>query len=351
MEFNHFLSSFYPDTNYGGAKLYKDMVEQAKAADDLGYASVSIPEHHLINVLLTPAPLQMAVRVASETRHLKIVTAVAVLPLHDMRIFAGEVSMADILCEGRLVLGVGRGAFGYEMGRMGVPLESSREKFEESLDVLRTLLSEEEVSWNGKYYQFEPLTIMPRPLTQPLPEMMVAVMNPEGIYTCAKRGLHVQTTPLQGTHEYMLEQVNAFIRGKEERGEAGKGQKLSLLRVAWPATSDKDRAAKLHGANDYYERFDNVFSGPGEVSHGAIKPLPATRTLDELADNTLVCTQQELIDRLGLYADAGVDEIALNFNIGFEQSETLDAMQRFAEEIIPLFSKRKHSPRGVMETP
>ena len=117
----------------------------------------------------------------------------------------------------------------------------------------------------------------------------------------------------------MVEQVNAFIRGKEERGEAGKGQQLSLLRVAWPATSDKDRAAKLHGANDYYERFDNVFSGPGEVSHGAIKPLPATRTLDELADNTLVCTQQELIDRLGLYADAGVDEIALNFNIGFEQ--------------------------------
>ena len=346
MEFNHFLSSFYPDTNYGGVRLYRDMVEQARAADQLGYASVSIPEHHLINVLLTPAPLQMAVRVASETEHVKIVTAVAVLPLHDMRIFAGEVSMADILCEGRLVLGVGRGAFGYEMARLGVPLEISREKFEESLDVLRALLSEEEVSWNGKYYQFEPLTIMPRPLTQPMPEMMIAVMNPDGIYACAKRGLHVQTTPLQATNEYMLAQVNAFIRGKQERGEAGKGQQLSLLRVGWPATSDADREAKLKGANSYYERFDNVFSGPGEVSHGAIKPLPASRTLAELADNTLVCTKQEMIDRLGLYDEAGVDEVALNFNIGFEQSETLEAMHRFAEEIIPHFSKKA---RGVTE--
>ena len=53
---------------------------------------------------------------------------------------------------GRLVLGVGRGAFGYEMGRMGVPLEISSEKFDESLEVLIALLSEEEVSWNGKYY-------------------------------------------------------------------------------------------------------------------------------------------------------------------------------------------------------
>lgn len=342
MEFNHFLSSYYPDTSYGGARLYGDMLDQARTADALGYASVSIPEHHLINILLMPAPLQMAVRVASETEHVQIVTAVAVLPLHDMRILAGEVAMADILCEGRLVLGVGRGAFGYEMGRMGVPLDISREKFDESLSVLTTLLSEEEVGWDGTYYKFEPLTIMPRPLTQPMPHMMIAVMNPQGIYACARRGLHVQTTPLQGTNAYMLEQVEAFRRGKAERGEAGKHQQLSLLRVGWPAKDERDKQAKLRLANGYYERFDNVFSGPGEVSHGAIKPLPANCSLEELADNTLVCTRDEMIERLGMYADAGIDEVALNFNIGAGQEETLEAMHRFAEEIIPHFTKLKH---------
>ena len=64
MEFNHFLSSYLPDPNYGGKRLFDDMVEQAKTADRLGYQSVSIPEHHLINILLSPAPLQMAVKVA-----------------------------------------------------------------------------------------------------------------------------------------------------------------------------------------------------------------------------------------------------------------------------------------------
>ena len=339
MEFNHFLSSFFPDTSYGGPKLYADMLQQARTADALGYATVSIPEHHLINILLTPAPLQMAVRVATETKRVKISTAVAVLPLHDMRIFAGEVSMADILCDGRLVLGVGRGAFGYEMGRMGVPLEISSEKFDESLEVLIALLSEEEVSWNGKYYQFEPLTIMPRPLTQPMPNLMVAVMNPKGIYAYAKKGMHIQTTPLQGTNEYMLKQVDAFHQGKTDQGEAGFEQQISLLRVGWPATSEDDKKEKLKLANGYYERFDNVFTGPGRVHHGQIEPMPASLSMDELSANTLVCTRNEMIDRLGIYADAGIDEISLNFNINAGQEQTLEAMHRFAEEVMPHFSR------------
>ena len=85
MEFNHFLSAYYPDPRYGGDRLYADMLAQARLADALGYASVSIPEHHLINILLNPAPLLMAVKLAAETKRVRLMTSVAVLPLHDMR--------------------------------------------------------------------------------------------------------------------------------------------------------------------------------------------------------------------------------------------------------------------------
>ena len=57
MEFNHFLSSYFPDPSYGGHRLFADMLEQAQAAERLGYHGVTIPEHHLINILLTPSPL------------------------------------------------------------------------------------------------------------------------------------------------------------------------------------------------------------------------------------------------------------------------------------------------------
>lgn len=338
MEFNHFLSSFFPDPSYGGQRLYADMIEQARHAEALGFASVSVPEHHLINILLTPAPLQMAVKIASETKRVKIVTSVAVLPLHDMRTYAGELIMTDILTDGRLILGIGRGAFPFELGRLGVSIDESREKFDESLNVLQALLTREEVSWQGKYYNFEPLTVMPRP-ERPI-QMMLAAMVPDAIYHSVKRGLHIQTTPLQGSKEHMLEQVSAFTRGRDELGAAGTHLTLSLLRVCFVAENEADKRRKAELAYGYYERFDNVHVwGPGIVEHGVIKPLPPKLSVDELMENTLIGTPEELIEKLSVYAEAGVDETIVNMNIGASQAETLDGMQRFAEEVMPHFTK------------
>ena len=111
MEFSIQLSADYPDKSYGGDRVYRDMLDQAVLADTLGYDAVSLTEHHLINVLMMPAPLQFAVKIAAHTEQIKILTCVVVLPLHDMRILAGEVVVADIFCDQRLMLGVGRGAY------------------------------------------------------------------------------------------------------------------------------------------------------------------------------------------------------------------------------------------------
>ena len=339
MKFCIQLSAYYPDKSYGGDRVYADMLEQAVLADKLGYDAVAMTEHHLINILMMPAPLQFAVKIASMTKNINIMTAVVVLPLHDMRILAGELVCADIFTDGRLMLGMGRGAFGFEMDRLGVPLEISREKFDESLNLLQALLTEEEVSWNGKYYQFEPLTIMPRPV-RPL-RMMMAVLSPVAIYHCTKRGFHIQTTPLAGSHQYMLDQVNAFNRGKEELGEAGKDLTLSLSRVCFLAQNERDRQAKVQLAHDYYGRFDNIYiNGPGIVEAGMIKPLPRQCSIEETEANLTICTPSEMIDKLGPYAEAGIDRFIMNVNFGANQTETLECIQRFAEEVMPHFTIR-----------
>ncbi|MEM7564938.1 MAG: LLM class flavin-dependent oxidoreductase, partial [Pseudomonadota bacterium] len=316
MDFSIQLSAYYPDKSYGGDRVYQDMLEQARCADRFGYESVGITEHHLLNILMMPAPLQFAVKIASQTEQINIVTAVCVLPLHDMRTFAGELVCADIFTDHRLMVGVGRGAFGFEMDRMEVPLDISREKFDESLNVLQALLAEEEVSWDGKYYQFDSLTIMPRPVKD-IP-LMMAVLAPEAIYHCTKRGFHIQTTPLSGDHQHMLDQVNAFNRGKEELGEVGAHQTLSLSRVTFLSHSKSDRQRKIQMAHDYYSRFDNVFTGPGIVEHGMIKPLPRKMTVDQTAENLTICTPSEMIDKLAPYAEAGVDRFIMNINFGVE---------------------------------
>ena len=341
MDFNHFLTSYMPDPNIGSKIHFQNMVEQSILAEKLGYKTVSIPEHHLINLLMMPSPLQMAVKIASLTKNISVSTSVAVLPLHDMRTYAGEVSTADILTDGRLILGVARGAFPWEMERLGTPIDHSKEKFIESLEVLQKLLAEEEVSFKGNYYNFDALTIMPRPITQPVP-IMIAAMDPKSIKSAASRGFHVQSTVLSGTKKLLMERVNAFKEGCEELGEKGKLLKLSMQRMMFVAKDQDDVEKKNRLAYEYYKRFDNMFTGPGKVKNGNIVPLPRKQSFEEMKENLLICTINELIDKLSIYAEAGIDEFIISSSFGQEQNETLDSMQKISEEIIPYFKNSKY---------
>ena len=338
MEFSIQLSADYPDKSYGGDAVYADMLNQAELADNFGFDAVSITEHHLMNCLMMPAPLQFAVKIAAHTSRVKIMTSIVVLPLHDMRTYAGEVVVADILTDGRLMLGVGRGAFKYEMERLGVPMDETQSRFNESLDVLQALLEQEEVSWDGDYYKFDPITIMPRPLKPGGPGMMMAVMNPEGIYQCTKRGFHIQTTPLSGNHQLLLDQVEGFNNAKHEMGDEGTELTLSLSRVGFVANSVAEKKTIIEQADRYYSRFDNVFTGPGIVENGMVKPLPRKQSIEDLAESLLIGTPQEITDKLEPYQKLGIDRVIINPNFGCDAQLTLDALQCFAEEVVPNFT-------------
>ena len=97
---------------------------------------------------------------------------------------------------------------------------------------------------------------MPRPVRDI--SMMMAVMHPDGIYACTKRGFHIQTTPLAGNHQLLVDQVGGFTRAKGEMGEDGAHLTLTLSRVAHVAHSDAERQRKLEMAHRYYSRFDTV---------------------------------------------------------------------------------------------
>ena len=295
MDFNHFLTSYMPDPNIGSKQHFKHMLDQSVLAEKLGYVAVSIPEHHLVNLLMMPSPLQMAVKISSLTNKIRLSTSVAVLPIHDMRTFAGEVTTADILTEGRLVLGVGRGAFAWELDRLGTPIESSKEKFIESLEVLNSLLSKENYSFKGKYYNFNAITIMPRPISDQVP-IMIAAMDPSSIRNAAAKGYHVQSTVLSGTKKLLLERVNAFKEGQQDAGENGKLLRLSMQRMAYAAKDENDAKEKNLLAYEYYKRFDNMYTGPGKVNKGLIEPLPRAQTLEEMTENLIICPINEMID-------------------------------------------------------
>ena len=330
MDFVHFLSTHMLDPQTGGKRLYADTLAQAVHAETCGYRGVGIPEHHLVNILLIPSPLQMAVAIAARTERVKLVTSICQLPIRDMRVFAGEVVQAQALCGGRLMLGVGKGAFGFETGRIGVPMEETKARFEEALAVLEALLTQEEVSWDGDHYRFDALTIMPRP-EDPIP-LMLGVMAPQGIEAAARKGYHVQTTPLSAAHGVLESQVAAFHRGHE----AGPGgNRLSLQRGVYLVRSEAERRRMVDLAQVYYSSFDNVFGGPGIVDAGIIRPLPRAQTAEELAGNLIICQKDEMIDRLAAYAELGIDEVIVTSIFGQPQDETLEMMSRFSSDVVP----------------
>ena len=179
---------------------------------------------------------------------------------------------------------------------------------------------------------------MPRP-EDPIP-LMVAVMNPLGIEAAAKAGYHVQTTPLGGSHQQLIDQVDAFNRGKAAAGRP-LDTRLSLQRGMFLVENEKDRQHIAERAYAYFKSFDNVFGGAGIVDKGIIRPLPREQTVDELAANLLLCGRDEMIDRLSIYAELGIDEVITTSNFGQDEQMTLDMMSRFAEDVMPHFQKQK----------
>jgi alkanesulfonate monooxygenase SsuD/methylene tetrahydromethanopterin reductase-like flavin-dependent oxidoreductase (luciferase family) len=332
MDFNHFLNAHMLDPATGGVRLYREMTEQAVHAEACGYRGVSIPEHHLINILLIPSPLQFAVHVAARTKRVEIVTAIAVLPIRDMRVFAGEVVQASILTDHRLILGVGRGAFRWEIERMGVPFGELKARFEDSLHLLEALLTQDEVAWDSPWYRFDPVTVMPRP-ERPVP-LMVATMAPEGIEAAAKVGYHIQTTPLSSNNAVLKGQVDAFHRGRAQ-AKPGTGGRLMLQRGLYLAENDAEAREVLERAHAYYDVFENVWSGPGRVAGGRIERLPRAQTIEELKGSLLICGRDEMIDRLSAYAELGIDEVIASSNFGQENARTLAMMSRFTAEVMP----------------
>ena len=152
---------------------------------------------------------------------------------------------------------------------MGVPFDQTKPRFEEDLKLLEALLTQEEVSWNSPRYSFEDLTIMPRP-EDPIP-LMVAVMNPAGIEAAAKAGYHVQTTPLGGSHQQLMDQVNAFRRGKA--AAAARSTRASACSAACSWCTARRTAGTSPSAPTPTTRASTMCSaGAGILDHGHRSP-------------------------------------------------------------------------------
>lgn len=334
MRFSFYLPCYWPDTSYPPQRMYKDAIEQAQLAEDLGFDALCIPEHHFINYLVHPQPLLTAVRVAAATRAIRIITSVLVLPFYDMRRLAGEICQADCLTDGRIEIGVGRGAFAYEFDRFGVPVSESRDRFDDALALLEALLSGQETSWKSAWYDFDSLAITPTGVQKPIP-LWIAALSYPAIYHSALRGYHIQTTPLRGGRDTVRTQANAFNDAVRDASGRIDHLNFSMLRMLYVAKDAADAEEKVAMAYQNHRLFTNVFETSGTVKGGQIEPVNTAESIDDIRDALLIGTASEVIEKLSVYNELNVLDLLLNMGFGANHVDVMGSMRRFADNVMP----------------
>ena len=329
------LPGHWPNTGHPIENLFPEMTEAAKLGDQIGFDSFVLAEHHFKDYFGVPGPFCLASYLGAITQRPRIIISVIVLPFHDVRRLAGEITLTDHLTKGRLEVGFGRGGGQYEADRMGVPWDKAREIFDDKLKALVILLRGKDVSYEGPYVSFPSLTIMPPPLQKPHPPLWIAVIRPESAYHAARNGYHVQAASLRRPVAVMKETIDAFRKGAAEAGPQPAPLQISAGQWVYVAKDDEEVTEKLKMAYANHQRFMNLFTTPGIVKGGIVQPIEITDTLDNLRDALIIGTPNYCVDKLLELKELGYDHLVLRTHFGPPHEDIMRSLDRFGEYIMP----------------
>ena len=175
--------------------VYKQEMRLADLAEPLGFDSLWSVEHHFTDYTMVPDVLQFLTYMAGRTKKIKLGTMVVVLPWHDPMRVAEEISMLDNMSDGRLILGIGRGAGAVEFEGFRVSMGESRDRFVEAAEMVLTGLEKGYCEYNGKFYQQPHKAIRPAPHKSFKGRTYAAAVSPESSEIMAKLGLGILIIP------------------------------------------------------------------------------------------------------------------------------------------------------------
>jgi alkanesulfonate monooxygenase SsuD/methylene tetrahydromethanopterin reductase-like flavin-dependent oxidoreductase (luciferase family) len=319
-----------PDTD--SSQGFRDFIDNNVEAEALGYYSTFLVEHHFTGFGQVSASLNLLTWLGARTRHLRLGTAVLVLPWHNPVLLAEQAATLDLLSGGRLDFGVGKGYRYNEFAGFCLPMEEADSRFEESLEVItKAFTSETPFSHRGEYWQFENIVVEPPTAQKPHPPFWMGAGSPRSVREVARRGYNM----LLGQHalaEEILEQVAQFRAEVEGRGRFFHPMQIGVARAVHIAKDAADKTAAI----------ERRYQGHMRINALARRPDGETRTryiLDdekearhESAESALFGTPDEIMRKLERLQKGGVEYVIINFGGSREQ------IRRFARDIMPAFA-------------
>lgn len=328
-----------------------EILRQIEHADQAGFDVYSVIDHHFFQKFSISAnPLALFSAAAQRTERIRLRVALFTLPLENPMRLAGQIAEADILTRGRLECGLGRG-HAWLYGPSNVPLEESRPRYDEAIDILLGCWAKEKFSYDGKFYKFRDVTVVPKPVQKPHPPLFTGGTSDITYEIAGQRGWGIFVPPLlpRGVLEKPL--------GIYKKACAAHGRKPDIVYIR-PVYLDDDEkqirkeveaalhnflafnASPVDSLQDEEVKAELRAKGYGFYASGALESLTKL-TYEEIVEQEIgfIGTPDKVIRQIrNLVEKGGISELAIVSNFGgLEHWKSIKTQQIFAEHVMPAF--------------
>lgn len=306
-----------------------ELVTQTRLADEAGFDLVSIGEHHFTDshqYLLNESCLS---HVAQHVGDMRLVSTLILLPYHNPARIAELGATLDILSDGQFTMGVGLGYRQQEYDVFGIDRETAVGRLAEGIEIVKRLWTEEQVTYEGKHFQLDGVSIRPQPLQEPRPPIWAGASNESSVRRAARTadaflGAHVP-------FDLARRQIEDF---RDEREAQGRDEgEVGLIREAYVAETTEAAEAivrePLMGKYDSYSDW-----GQDDVIEGDDFDSPWDKLRHE---RFLVGTPEEILAEIERYREAmDLDYVFVRTQFpGQDFEDVHSSIELFGDEVIP----------------
>ena len=311
----------------------QELFEQARRADELGFGDIMVGMHYASYPLYMPSMLPFLSRLTAEAPNARLCAGIVLLSLHKPLDMAEQFATIDVMSNGRVVFGAGLGYREVEFNAFGTTQADRVARFEENLETIVRLWTEENVTVKGSHFELNEVNIAMKPVQQPRPPIWIGA-NADG---AVKRAARMADTWFINPHQKMETIERQLDIYKTELDRVGKPfpDELPLMREIFVAPTREEALAR---AKPFIEEKYKVY-----VKWGQDKAMPKedrdlAADFDELTkDRFLIGSPDEIAEQIvGYHNRLGVNNICLGAQgVGMPQSQLLEAIQLFSEEVMP----------------
>jgi flavin-dependent trigonelline monooxygenase, oxygenase component len=325
-------------------ELYQEFIDLCEMADKGGFHAIWTGEHHCMDFTIAPNPFINLADLARRTKNVRLGTGTVAAPFWHPLKLAGESAMTDIITQGRLDIGIARGAYGFEYDRLagGMDAMTAGSHLREIIPALKGIWAGD-FELNGKHWRFPKSTSSPKPVQQPHPPIWVAARDPNTHDFAVAHGCNVQVTPLHLGDGEVSVLANRFNDACKAHPEVPR-PKAMLLMHGFVGADAADCQKAAEDLRRFYCYFAAWFKNERPISQALIQELteddmaamPQYNAADMLK-NTLTGTPDEVIKRLKAFEALGYDEFSLWIDSMMTTERKKQSLQRFIDHVLPAF--------------